>query len=265
MVFDAYSEYYDLLYTDKDYSAEATYIDALIKRHAPAAKHILELGCGTGAHAEYLARMGYHVRGIDMSAGMIERAQRRLAKLPGDIAQRLSFSVSDIRNARLKKTYDITIALFHVMSYQNTNRDLMKVLHAAYDHLKINGLFLFDYWYGPSVLTELPETRVKRFENNAVHVIRIAEPEIHFNHNVVDVNYTITVKDKHSDAITELTEKHAMRYLFLPEIEQLADPWFIVEGHSQWLKDSVPNHRSWTALTALKKKTRAAFKSTVEP
>lgn len=265
MVFDAYSAYYDLLYTDKDYSAEATYIDALIKRHAPAAKHILELGCGTGAHAEYLARMGYHVRGIDMSESMIERAQRRLAKLPGDIMQRLSFSVSDIRSARLEKSYDITIALFHVMSYQNTNEDLMKVLQTAYDHLNSNGLFLFDYWYGPSVLTELPEIRVKRFENDAIHVTRIAEPEMHFNRNVVDVNYAITVKDKHSDAITELTEKHAMRYLFLPEIEQFAGPRFIVEKHYEWLKDSAPNHRSWTALTVLKKQARAAFKSTVEP
>ena len=264
MNFKAYSKYYDLLYTGKDYSAEAAYIDALIKRHAPAAKHILELGCGTGAHAEYLARMGYHVRGIDMSEGMIERAQRRLAKLPGDIAQHLSFSVSDIRSARLNSTYDITIALFHVMSYQNTNQDLMKVLQTAHDHLKINGSFLFDYWYGPSVLTKLPETRVKRFENDAIHVTRIAEPEIYFNRNIVDVNYAITVKDKHSDAITELTEKHAMRYLFLPEIEQFAGPRFTVEGHYQWLKDSAPNHRSWTALTVLKKQTRAAFKSTIE-
>ena len=265
MVFDAYSEYYDLLYTDKDYSAEATYIDALIKRHAPAAKYILELGCGTGAHAEHLARMGYHVCGIDMSAGMIERAQKLLAKLPVDIAQRLSFSASDIRSARLNSTYDITIALFHVMSYQNTNPDLMKVLQTAYDHLNNNGFFLFDYWYGPSVLTQLPETRVKRFENDAVHVTRIAEPEIHFNCNVVDVNYTVIVKDKHSDAITELTEKHAMRYLFLPEIEQFAGPRFIVEGHYEWLKDSAPNHRSWSALTVLKKQTRAAFESAIDP
>lgn len=265
MVFDAYSEYYDLLYTDKDYSAEATYIDVLIKHYAPAAKYILELGCGTGAHAEQLARMGYYVRGIDISEGMIEKAQRRLAKLPGDIAQRLSFSISDIRNARLEKTYDITIALFHVMSYQNTNQDLMKVLHTAYDHLKTNGFFLFDYWYGPSVLTKLPEARVKHFENNAIHVTRVAKPEIHFNRNIVDVNYAITVKDKYSDAITELTEKHAMRYLFLPEIEQFAGPRFIVEGHYEWLKDSAPNHRSWTALTVLKKQTRAAFKSTIDP
>lgn len=265
MNFKAYSKYYDLIYTGKDYSAEATYIDTLIKRHAPATKHILELGCGTGAHAEYLAHMGYHVRGIDMSEDMIERAQGRLAKLPGDLAKRLSFSVSDIRSARLEKTYDITIALFHVMSYQNKNRDLMKVLQTAHDHLNNNGLFLFDYWYGPAVLTELPETRVKHFENDAIHVTRIAEPEIHFNRNVVDVNYLIMTKDKHSDAIKEVTEKHAMRYLFLPEIEQFSGPRFIVERHYEWLKDSAPNHRSWTALTVLKKQTRAAFKSTIEP
>lgn len=265
MIFDAYAEYYDLLYTDKDYSAEATYIDALIKCYAPAAKHILELGCGTGAHAEYLARMGYHVRGIDMSEGMIERAQQRISKLPDDIAQRLSFSVSDIRNARLNKTYDIAIALFHVMSYQNTNPDFMKVLQTVYDHLNSNGLFLFDYWYGPSVLTELPETCVKRFENDAIHVARVAEPEIHFNRNIVDVNYVITVKDKRSDAITELTEKHPMRYLFLPEIEQFASSWFTIEDHYEWLKDSAPNNLGWTALTVLKKQTRAAFKAMIDP
>ena len=264
MIFDAYSKYYDLLYTSKNYSAEATYIDTLIKRYAPAAKHILELGCGAGAHAEHLARIGYHVRGIDISEGMIERAQQRLSKLPDNIAQRLSFSVSDICSARLEETYDIVIALFHVMSYQNTNSDFLKVLNTAYDHLENNGLFLFDYWYGPSVLTELPATRVKRFENDAIHVIRIAEPEIHFCRNVVDVNYLIMAKDKRSGAITELTEKHPMRYLFLPEIEQFASSWFIVEDHYEWLKDSAPNNLSWTALTVLKKQTCAAFKPTVD-
>lgn len=264
MIFDAYSEYYDLLYTGKNYSGEATYIDTLIKRYTSAAKHILELGCGTGAHAEYLARMGYHVRGIDISEGMIERAQQRLSKLPDNIAQRLSFSVSDIRSARLEQTYDIVIALFHVMSYQNTNSDFLKVLNTAYDHLKKDGLFLFDYWYGPSVLTELPATRVKRFENDAIHVTRIAEPEVHFNRNVINVNYAIMTKDKRSGAITELTEKHPMRYLFLPEIEQFTSSWFIVEDHYEWLKDSAPNHLSWSALTVLKKQTRAAFKPTAD-
>ena len=80
MNFKAYSKYYDLLYTGKDYSAEATYIDTLIKRHAHAAQHILELGCGTGAHAEYLARMGYQNTNRDL---MFEKTNPRRVQING--------------------------------------------------------------------------------------------------------------------------------------------------------------------------------------
>jgi predicted TPR repeat methyltransferase len=60
-VFDTYARYYDLLYRDKDYAGESEYVAAHIRKQAPQAKCILELGCGTGAHAEHLARMGYTV------------------------------------------------------------------------------------------------------------------------------------------------------------------------------------------------------------
>jgi hypothetical protein len=36
-VFAAYSRYYDLLYRDKDYAAEARYVHELVQRHHPAA------------------------------------------------------------------------------------------------------------------------------------------------------------------------------------------------------------------------------------
>ena len=57
--FGAYARYYDLLYRDKDYPAEARYLHELIQRHAPGAQSILDLGCGTGAHAAEFAELGY--------------------------------------------------------------------------------------------------------------------------------------------------------------------------------------------------------------
>lgn len=39
----------------------------------------LEVGCGTGTNAVYLARQGFEVMGIDLSSLAIERAQRRVA------------------------------------------------------------------------------------------------------------------------------------------------------------------------------------------
>ncbi|MFM6580781.1 MAG: class I SAM-dependent DNA methyltransferase, partial [Dolichospermum sp.] len=73
-VFGNYSRYYDLLYQDKDYLAEAKFIHDLIQTHAPSAKTILELGCGTGRHAELLANYGYQIHGVDRSLEMLNSA-----------------------------------------------------------------------------------------------------------------------------------------------------------------------------------------------
>ena len=43
-VFADYARYYDLLYQDKDYAAEADYVASLIQQYHQAAQSILELG-----------------------------------------------------------------------------------------------------------------------------------------------------------------------------------------------------------------------------
>ena len=59
-VFDSYSMYYNLLYKDKDYAAEADYIAHLLGN----AKTVFEMGCGTGKHAKLLTSKGYKMFGI---------------------------------------------------------------------------------------------------------------------------------------------------------------------------------------------------------
>jgi len=94
-VFDAYAAYYDLLYRDKDYPAEVRYVQSLLRRHGVNSGEILELGCGTGKHAEQLARLGYSVHGIDLSPSMVDIARRRTS------SDRIRFDVGDARSARL--------------------------------------------------------------------------------------------------------------------------------------------------------------------
>jgi SAM-dependent methyltransferase len=50
---------------------------AAVVRHAPAGSRLLDLGCGTGLDAEYLARRGYWVTATDWSPEMIRRARQR--------------------------------------------------------------------------------------------------------------------------------------------------------------------------------------------
>ena len=76
-VFDAYAEYYDILYRDKDYSAESDYVSYLLKTSCPQARNILELGSGTGLHAIELAQRGYAIHGIDYSESMVALAEER--------------------------------------------------------------------------------------------------------------------------------------------------------------------------------------------
>lgn len=223
-VFDAYARYYDLLYRDKDYAAEAKYVDSLVRAQAPRAARILELGCGTGTHAEHLARLGYSVHGVDQSETMLAGAAARKAALPADLAHCLSFGKGDVRSVRTGENYDAVISLFHVMSYQTTDADLAAAFGTAAAHLAPGGLFLFDFWYGPAVLAQVPEERIKRLEDDDIRVTRVAKPAMRANENVVDVNYSVSIEVKASGQAQEVRETHAMRYLFVPEIEHYLEP-----------------------------------------
>jgi SAM-dependent methyltransferase len=254
-VFDAYAHYYDLLYQDKDYASEAEFIAAQLRKHRPSGRRILELGCGTGIHAEYLARMGFHVHGIDLSAEMLVKAEVRKASLPPEIAARLSFAQGDVRTVRTGAQYDAVISLFHVMSYQNSNSDMVAAFATAAAHLVADGVFMFDYWYGPAVLLQKPEVRVKRLGDEQIEVVRIAEPVMRFAENLVDVNYSVIIKTKATGEVHQVNETHRMRYLFQPEIPLLAGTadWSDCSS-TAWLKDTVPTEKDWAGFSVIRRR-----------
>ena len=253
LIFDSYAKYYDLLYKDKNYSSEVEYIAAHIKKDAPNARHILELGCGTGTHAEYLARKGYKVHGVDISEKMLSLAIKRKNELPAEIANNLSFELGDVRSVRIGSVYDVVISLFHVMSYQVSDNDLIDTLDTAYSHLSKDGLFLFDFWYTPSVLSQKPEVRVKKLEDKHIKVIRIAEPVMHDSQNLVDVNFTVFISEKLTGKIHQLCETHSMRYFSLTELERHWQSYFKDCGACGWMTNRPPNSLTWAAFQKLKR------------
>lgn len=236
-VFDAYSNYYNLLYKTKDYEGEVEYITKLLSRYNKKVDTILELGCGTGKHAIILAKKGFKVHGIDMSDKMLEH-------IKGDI----SFEKDDVRTYRTNRKFDAVISLFHVASYQTTNEDLLNYFKTAAEHLDKGGIFIFDCWWGPAVLSVKPEKRVKELEDENVKIIRHAVPVVHIEQNIVDVNYTINIEEKSSGKKEKLEETHRMRYLFKPEIElmiNLANLRLIRE--EEWMSGDKLSENSWSA------------------
>lgn len=243
--FNLYSKYYDLLYRSKDYQAESNYISDCIKNYSPNAKTILEFGSGTGGHGLILQKEGYDIFGLERSNQMVEEA--KLRGFPCEQA--------DITNFKIDRKFDAVISLFHVISYINDNASLENVFRNASKCLNIDGLFIFDVWYTPAVYHQKPENRIIKVESQDISVIRIAKPEIHSGKNVVDVNYTILVKDKSTMSWIEIQEKHPMRHFSIPEIGLLAAfTGFELLKAEEFLTGNQPSENTWGCCFLLRKK-----------
>jgi SAM-dependent methyltransferase len=217
--FEQYSAYYDLLYADKDYGAEAAYVAATLRAADPGVRTILELGSGTGRHGRQLAALGFEVCGVELSAEMAAEAQRTPSPGPGAFA----CAVGDLRIWRAGRTFDAVISLFHVMSYQTRNADLQAAFEAAGDHLRPGGLFFFDVWHGPAVLAQRPERRTKVASDDRRRVRREALPALDAEASTVTVTYALDCEDLATGERFGFEEQHPMRYLFPTEIDHLAD------------------------------------------
>jgi SAM-dependent methyltransferase len=257
--FNAYSKYYDLLYKDKDYSGEAEYIHKLIQKYAPGVKSILNLGCGTGRHDIFLAEKGYTITGVDISEDMISIARANLSATT-NLANKTNstcptFLCDDIRTIRLCSKFDAVISLFHVISYQTSNSDLQETFATVRAHLNPDGFFIFDCWYGPAVLSDRPQVRIKRMANHEIEVTRTAKPFIHANSNIVNVNYEILIKDKEKGSIKIIKETHRMRYLFYPELKfMLKASGFTIVNSLKWMTFNRPlGFDSWYGVFITRK------------
>lgn len=245
--FKAYSAYYDLLYQSKDYPVEALYIHSLLKKYAKTPVFsILEVGSGTGKHANLLADLEFSVTGIEPSKEMLKIARE-------NANDRVSFNEGAANNFKLNAKFDACISLFHVISYLTTNDELIASFTNVYNHLNANGIFIFDCWYGPAVLHQIPEKRSKLLKDDKFSIQRNATPKMYWNENIVDVLYEIQVTQQDAIPIS-FTEKHRMRYFSLPELQLLATfTGFKILHTEEFLTKKKPSENSWGVCLILQK------------
>jgi predicted TPR repeat methyltransferase len=244
-VFNEYAKFYDALYNEKDYGAECSFLEAIFKKYATQpVQNILDLGCGTGGHVFQLARRGYTVCGVDQSANMLTIAQEKKTKLAG--GEKTSFQQGDIRSVQLNKQFDAVVSMFAVMGYMISNDDLQMALKTARRHLLTGGLFIFDAWYGPAVLSERPIDRYKIIELPDERIIRFAHPEIDVMLHTVDVQYRV-LHIKVDKIFDEVNETHTMRFFFPQEISfHLKCAGFQLLSLSPFLRiGEIPDEHDW--------------------
>ena len=244
--FHKYSEFYNLLYLDKDYAAEADYVATTVRSAVPTARSILELGSGTGRHGRLLAAMGFNVHGIERSPEMVSLAQSDHGPVSAEKGGAFTCEVGDICGINLGRTFDAVISLFHVISYQTTNDALEAVFRVAAQHLAPGGVFAFDVWHGPAVLTQRPSQRVKEVASERYRVKRTAFPELDSNRGTVKVLYEMECTDMSSGESIQFCEEHVMRYLFPTEIDLLARTSGLqITDTEEFLSREAPSPSTW--------------------
>lgn len=141
------AEFYDLLYTaDKDYDREAELVAGLIRDRNAGARTLLDVGCGTGAHALGLVDQGFEVTGLDIEPAFVEIAR---SKCPD-----ARFVTGDMRHFDLESEFDAVVCLFSAIGYALTLEGLADTLRAIADHLAPGGVVVVDPWFEPSQLTD---------------------------------------------------------------------------------------------------------------
>ena len=92
---------------------------------------ILDLGCGTGAHAIHWSCLGHRVTGVDLSQTFIDECRRRCGSVG------VSFEVGDIRSLPYQDAYDVVTWIEPTFFDEH-------ILRAICGYLKPGGTFIFD-------------------------------------------------------------------------------------------------------------------------
>lgn len=101
----------------------------------PPGSRVLDVGCGSGWLSEYFARLGYEVKGIDISPSLIEMSRERVARVPYGVDHetplRCTFAVHDIELEPLAERFAAIVcydSLHHFENEQSVIRHLAAML-----------------------------------------------------------------------------------------------------------------------------------------
>ncbi len=141
--FSRIAPYYDALMSNVPYGLWADYVSRLASLHGhpilPGSR-VLDLATGTGSVALEFARRGCFVVGLDLSAPMIEEAERKSAEegLP------VKFLVRDLRSFKLPSEFDHAVCLYDSLNYILDADELKHAFANIEGALQPQGLLIFD-------------------------------------------------------------------------------------------------------------------------
>lgn len=196
------TEYYHILYKDRDYHEAGMFIDNITSYlNLPENAKVLDLACGKGRHSVYLNKLGFDVVGADLSENSINQAKNHENET-------LHFQVHDMREPFQKK-FDAVFNLFTSFGYFDNKEDNIKTLKAIQKSLNEYGFAVLDFMNVEKVIPNLIPEETKSINGIDFHIKRRFENGYIYK--------DISFKDQNRDF--EFTER--VRAFTLEDFEQM--------------------------------------------
>jgi len=113
-------------------------LQTLLDQRGLTGSKVLDAGCGTGTLALALAKKGYRVTGVDLSAGLLDVARRK------DVDQSVRWLHGDITTLDLGETFDVITSVADVLNHLETLDAWERAFRSFAAHLRPGGTLLFD-------------------------------------------------------------------------------------------------------------------------
>jgi ubiquinone/menaquinone biosynthesis C-methylase UbiE len=196
-LYDRSAEFYDAIYSFKDYEKEAAKLHQLIQKHKRSTGNdLLEVACGTGGHITYL-KNNYSVEGLDLSPRMLRLAMKK--------HRDIVFHRGDMVSFKLKKHFDAITCLFSAIGHLKTKRKLGFAVRNMSRHLKPGGVLIVEPWITP-----------QQWRKGSVHANFVDQPELKIARmNISKTRGRLSVLDMHHLVATPNRVEHFVERLEL--------------------------------------------------
>ena len=160
------SSFYHQLYANRDENEAKAFIDELLLELQPVeAASMLDLGCGSGRHARYLASNGFNVTGIDLASSSIRTAKQ--SKM-----ENLQFYRHDMRVPFGNDRYDFVFNFFTSFGYFKEDRENLQIVRNIFNSLKPGGMVVFDYMNAAYASSRLIASEQKEIDGISYDITR---------------------------------------------------------------------------------------------
>jgi ubiquinone/menaquinone biosynthesis C-methylase UbiE len=196
-MFTKSEQFYDAIYSWKNYAEEARRLKALIAEYKRSPGNaLLDVACGTAGHAPFL-RDDFAYEGLDLDSAMLAIARERYPDIP--------FHQGDMLDFALARQFDVVTCLFSSIGYAKTVPRLQQAIATMARRLYPGGVLIVEPFFTPdawvpgrpaAIYVDRPDLKLARMSVSAQEE----------NVAILDFHYLVATPD----SVEHFSERHEL-------------------------------------------------------